>query len=666
MPSPTLAAVLVDELIRCGVAHAVLCPGSRSAPLAYALDAADAAGRLRLHVRVDERVAGFVALGLAKGTGRVVPVVTTSGTAVANLHPAILEADASGVPLLALTADRPPELRGAGANQTTDQVKLFGAAVRWWHELGTPYGSGASAEGASPAEAAEEVLAHQAAAWRTAADRAVAAAIGMGGRPGPVHVNVPLREPLAPAVPSGPAVVPPAVPTAVPTPVPTPVPQAAALTGRPRGKPWTETSPAHAPQTHVFTLLNETLTDQPRTLVLLGDLSGAWGGRPLGADLTSAYRTVLRWAASAGFPVLAEPFGPRGRGPGAPARSGAGAPGAVPQWPDTVLPHSRLLSAATELVPGLAPRRILVIGRLTLSRQVGALLRRPDTEIVVLGGGARWADPSHAAHRVLDLPWAPEARTSAASTAPPATPESGPGDPGWLQAWRAAAGAVSDAVAPCLAGDFPLGPSVAATVLDALPPGSRLFLGSSAVPRDAELVRGNDAVDVWASRGLAGIDGCLSTAVGLSLAAPGLPTYALVGDLTFLHDGNALLIGTGEPVPDLTVVVVNDDGGAIFGTLEYGEPGRIRDPAAAATLRRAFTAPTGADLAARCAAHGVRHRAVTSAAELAEAVGRRPVGLSVVEVAAHGADRRAHEARVAALAAQALRSLGSTAPDRGA
>ena len=137
-PSTALAAVLVDELVRLGCRHAVLCPGSRSAPLAYALAEADAAGRLRLHVRVDERSAAFLALGLAKAGGVPVPVVTTSGTAVAELHPAVLEASHGRVPLLLITADRPPELRGTEANQTTDQVQIFGGAVRWQHDLGAP------------------------------------------------------------------------------------------------------------------------------------------------------------------------------------------------------------------------------------------------------------------------------------------------------------------------------------------------------------------------------------------------------------------------------------------------------------------------------------------------------------------------------------------------
>ncbi|MBK7722574.1 MAG: 2-succinyl-5-enolpyruvyl-6-hydroxy-3-cyclohexene-1-carboxylic-acid synthase [Austwickia sp.] len=586
-----LASVLVDELVRCGVTDAVLSPGSRSAPLAYALAAAEEEGRLRLHVRVDERVAAFVALGLAKATGRVVPVVTTSGTAVANLHPAVLEADAAGVPLLVLSADRPPELRGTGANQTADQVKLFGAAVRWWHELGTP-------EGGRPLET-------QAAAWRTAVDRAVSAALGFSGRPGPVHLNVPLREPLAP------------------DPAATPVPA-----GRPGGAPWTELRIPSAPVGSVVDSVagSVALGEEPRTLVVLGDLTGVGGKSTLGAGLTQAYRTVFGWAAQAGYPVLAEPFGPRDvSGPGA-------------------LPHGPLLAAVPDLIADLAPRRIVLAGRLTLSRPVAALLRRPDTEIVVAGGGGRWADPSHVAHRVVDL-----MGLVAGAGDPPE------GESEWSAAWRRAGEGVHAAVAPALARDFPAGPAVAAAVLDALPQGARLFLGASAAPRDVEVARDVDGVDVWASRGLAGIDGCLSTAVGMALAAPGVPTYALVGDLTFLHDGNALMIGPGEAVPDLTVVVVNDDGGSIFGTLEYGDPARLAYDGARGVMRRVFTTPTGTDLAARCAAHGASHTSVASAQALAEVLAWPPTGVRVVEVDARGVDRRGSEATLNALAEAALR-----------
>jgi 2-succinyl-5-enolpyruvyl-6-hydroxy-3-cyclohexene-1-carboxylate synthase len=226
-PSTALARVLVDELVRGGVREAVLSPGSRSAPLAFALADAEVAGRLRLHVRIDERSAAFLALGLAKASGRPVPVVTTSGTATANLHPAVLEADLSGVPLLLLTADRPPELRGTGANQTVDQLGLYGSAVRLFVELGTP--------GTRVGDVA---------AWRSRTCRVLAAALGeLGTPPGPVHVNLGLREPL---VPDG------ADDWAEP------------LDGRPAGAPWTArvaAAPAPAPQ-----------DDLPaRTVVVLGD-----------------------------------------------------------------------------------------------------------------------------------------------------------------------------------------------------------------------------------------------------------------------------------------------------------------------------------------------------------------------------------------------------------
>ena len=179
-PSTAHAHVIVDELVRCGVTDAVLCPGSRNAPLSFALHAADAAGRLRLHVRIDERTAGFLALGLALRSGRPVPVATTSGTAVANLHPAVLEASHAGVPLLVLTADRPPQLIGTGANQTVEPGRDLrrGGAAR-------PDG----VRGRADPE-------RENGPWRAAVCRAVAAAVGTP--PGPVHVNLPFAEPLVP------------------------------------------------------------------------------------------------------------------------------------------------------------------------------------------------------------------------------------------------------------------------------------------------------------------------------------------------------------------------------------------------------------------------------------------------------------------------------------
>ncbi|HEY6748253.1 MAG TPA: 2-succinyl-5-enolpyruvyl-6-hydroxy-3-cyclohexene-1-carboxylic-acid synthase [Mycobacteriales bacterium] len=537
-PSTALARVVVDELVRAGVREAVLAPGSRSAPLAFALQAADAAGRLRLHVRIDERSAAFLALGLGKVSRTPVAVVTTSGTAVANLHPAVLEAAHAGVPMLLLTADRPPELRGVGANQTIDQLGLFGAAVRLFVELGAP-----------------DRRAGQNAYWRATVDRAVAAATGPA--PGPVHVNVALREPLVPDAGGD-----------------WPEP----LDGRPGGVPWTAVVPP-AP-------VPPPADDLPdRTVVVLGDALEA--------------TAVLALAAARGWPVVAEPSGRAEPGP-------------------SVLPGGDLVLRAPGFLAAHRPDRILVAGRPTLSRAVARLTATAPLDVVA--GYRGWTDPGGHAVRVL-----------------PGVPTPGGGrDEGWLPAWRAAADAARAAADKVLA-DGLSEPVVAELVLDAVRPGGLLVSGSSKSVRDLFLAGPRPGVTVLANRGVAGIDGTVSTAVGAALALQanrrddqetdrdGRPTYALMGDLTFLHDANGLVIGPGEPRPDLTIVVVNNDGGALFGLLEQGAP-EHRD-----AFERVFGTPHGVDLAALCAATGTPHRRVTTRASLTEAL-TEPAGLRVVEV----------------------------------
>lgn len=588
-PSTALASVLVDELVRGGVREAVLAPGSRSAPLAYALEAADRAGRLRLHVRVDERSAGFLALGLALASGRPVPVVTTSGTAVANLHPAVLEAHHGGVPLVVLSADRPAELRGTGANQTTVQPGMFGRSVRWEADVPAP-------GPVSPVAAAH---------WRSTVCRALAAALGWPSSPaGPVHLNVSFRDPLAPDLAS----------------------VAEPPEGRPDGGPWTARTPA-PPAVAV------PLVEALRTVVLLGDL-----GDP---GLT---QDALAWAAASGWPVLAEPFGrlPVGR---------------------TVVPHGVLVAArvagaapvagrapeATTLVPD----RVVVVGRLTLFRELGALSRRPGVRVEQVSAVPQWTDPGHVVHRVhgpgvLRMP-TPAAEGSRAWVS------------AWLEAGRALSAAVREAAGLSDASAALTGAGVAATVAAALAEGDVLVLGSSNAPRDLALVLDPATVAaarVIASRGLAGIDGTVSTAVGVALAVqaardgsaehltgdgpatqPPRRTVALLGDLTFLHDANGLLIGPTEVRPDLTLVVVNDDGGGIFATLEYGEPARSATPEAAAATERVFGTPHGTDLAALCAAHHVPHVVADSLQQLREVLAEPGDGIRVVEVPV---DRRGH------------------------
>ncbi|MFC8501093.1 2-succinyl-5-enolpyruvyl-6-hydroxy-3-cyclohexene-1-carboxylic-acid synthase [Pedococcus sp. NPDC057267] len=592
-PSTALATVVVDELVQRGVRHVVLCPGSRSAPFAYAVLAAERAGRLTMHVRVDERSAGFLAVGLAKLTRVPAVVVTTSGTAVANLHPAVLEAHHGVVPLVVLSADRPVELRGTGANQTTTQPGMFADAVRWSADVAAPEATdadGAMAEAVAWRRAARDAVAAATGTWtgRAGPDTDVRPAAGLPtSEPGPVHLNVQLREPLVPT--DGPTWPGPRDPLPDPS-------QAGAAPGVPSVE---GASPAAA-----------AVDPEPaRTLVVVGDLPEP-----------GQFERAVAWAGSHGWPVLAEPFGPHPR------------PG--------VLPHGHLVLADPDWLDAHAPERVVSVGRLTLSRPVSALLRRPGTRVEAVATHA-WvrSRPSVAAvHPVAVLDHLGDLGGPSAET-------------GWAREWRRAGERVAaalDATRPA----WPSGTAVACTVLDALPDGATLFLGSSNSVRDVDVAgarRHGGPVQVVASRGLAGIDGCVSTASGLALAGAA-PAYALMGDLTFQHDANGLLVGPLERHPDLTVVVVNDDGGGIFTLLEPGAPALADD------FERVFGTPTGTDLAALCAAHGVRHVVAADAEQLAALVAAEPVGTTVVEVRLDRSRHRDERDRMTALAREALRS----------
>jgi len=576
-PSTALATVVVDELVRHGVREAVLCPGSRSAPFAYALQEADRAGRLRLHVRVDERSAAFLALGLAKLTRRPVVVFTTSGTAVGNLHPAVLEASHAAVPLIIVSADRPSELQGTGANQTTDLGHLFGTAVRMFHQLDAP-----------------ERREGQNAVWRSVVGRLYAAAVGASGPDaGPVHLNVSLREPLVPDLP---------LPDLPLSDVRLHVGWPESLDGRDQAAPWVRVQTARH--------RGECFASIPRTLVLLGDLPDS----AMAAEVSAL-------AMATGWPVIAEPFGAHDR--------------------SASVPHGPLLLTAAEWLGRHVPERILVVGRVTLSRAVGALLRNPTVKVEIVAAQSNWPDPSHVASVVHPF------EAVAASI-----PNGRQVDEQWAREWADAGELVAKAAGAVIEQAWPSGLAIAATVLAELPSEATLFVGSSNSARDVDLAMSPSArrapLTVVASRGLAGIDGCVSTAIGLALAQPGRPAYALIGDLTFLHDSNGLLIGPHEPQPDLTIVVTNDDGGGIFTLLEQGEPSRATD------FERVFGTPTGASIVDICRAHGVNHTLASTAAELSAVVGQRPDGLRVVEVRVDRSGHRSLHAELRAAAANAL------------
>ncbi|GAA4806718.1 2-succinyl-5-enolpyruvyl-6-hydroxy-3-cyclohexene-1-carboxylic-acid synthase [Tomitella cavernea] len=552
-PSTAQAAVIVDELTRGGVRDIVLCPGSRNAPLSFALYRSATAGRVRLHVRIDERTAGFLAMGLAVASGSPTVVVMTSGTAVANLGPAVLEANYARVPLVVLSANRPYELLGSGANQTVEQFGLFGTQVRAAISIGL-------AEPEPPGGAASR----QNAAWRTVVCRVLAEASGTRSRlAGPVQFDVPLREPLVPeddwadgAAQDGAGA--------------NRADVAATHAGRADGAPWTRVPSA---ATEVRVPLDLTAD----TFVIAGHGAG-------------------RYPELDGLPTIAEPT----------------------SWQRGVPTHPWALLS-------VRPRQAVVLGRPTLHRPVSALLARPDVDVIALTTGPRWPDVSG---NVVLTGTAPE-------TAGAPSEE-------WLQACAAADRRARAAVDDGLDEHIPAtGLHVARAVLRGLRAGDQLVLGASNPVRDASLAgRIPDGVAVRSNRGVAGIDGTVSTAIGAAVAHPGR-TVALLGDLTFLHDANGLLIGRAEPRPeDLTIVVANDAGGGIFTLLEQGEP-RYAD-----AFERVFGTPHEADLAALCAAYGVRHRKADPeqlTAILADAA-RRPAGIEVIEVTTHREGlRRLHD-----------------------
>jgi 2-succinyl-5-enolpyruvyl-6-hydroxy-3-cyclohexene-1-carboxylate synthase len=594
-PATALATVLVDELARCGLAEAVVAPGSRNAPLAMALweQAARGSGRLRLHVRIDERSAAFLALGLAKLSRRPVAVVCTSGTAAAHFHAAVIEAGEAGVPLLVLTADRPPELRGTGANQTVDQLKLYGDAVRWFCEVGAP-----------------EALPGMNAYWRSLACRAWASAAGTAGTmPGPVHLNLSLREPLVPdgaeAGPAGQGAVDagaagPAAHGGWPEP----------LAGRDGGMPWTVIGGAQPPP-----VLELPWTE--RGVVVCGDGS---------ADPAA----LLRLAAEAGWPVLAEPSSG--------ARTGPGALAAYPY----------LLESA-EFVARHRPELIVSAGRPGLSRaQLGYLKTAgpggaPPRHVVIAQGPGHWADPARTATDVA-------AAVRLAGTRPAGT--------GWLASWLAADAAACAAASAILdADDAPTEPRLARDLAAGLPDGALLWAASSLPIRDLDQQMAPRAgVTVLASRGASGIDGLISSASGAALAhqrAGGGPAVAVLGDLAFLHDAPGLFAGPEEPRPDLLLVVVNNDGGGIFSLLEQA--------AFPAPFERVFGTPHGAALGQVAAAAGVPAVTLERASDLAGALKGEwlpGTGIRMVEVRTSRAAGTALRGRLRAACAAAAARAG--------
>lgn len=525
----TFCATLVDELAGLGLTDAVIAPGSRSTPMALALDA-DA--RVRVHVHVDERSAAFVALGLSRATGRAAAVLTTSGTAAVELHPAVVEASYDRVPLVALTADRPPELHGVGAPQTIDQRELYGRAARAYVDAGVP----------------DDVAPER---WRPLAREVWDAA--HRGRPGPVQLDLPFREPLVGR--------------------PGPLPPADAPAGdRPNGRPGA---------------LDDAVVDRVARAI-----DGRRGVIVAGGHVDHP-EAVLELADHLGWPVFADP------------RSGCRVPHPA------VVGHFDAVLRAGVCGGGDEPEAVLRLGSLPASKVLTQWLAGLGPDVCQLGidaHGARF-DVDGRLDEVIEA--APGALSAALVHR-----TAGASDRTWLERWFAAERRASEVIARVLAQQGALTePAVARIVTGGVPDGSDLVLSSSMPVREVEwYAAARRGLRVLANRGANGIDGVVSTAVGVALA--GAPTTALLGDLAFLHDVNGLLGVTGRDV-DLTLVVVDNDGGGIFSFL----------PQAQALPRhryeRLFGTPHGLDLVQVARAHGVDAYEVVAAEELADALDHR-------------------------------------------
>jgi 2-succinyl-5-enolpyruvyl-6-hydroxy-3-cyclohexene-1-carboxylate synthase len=524
---------VVAALVASGVREIVIAPGSRNAPLSFAAYDVAAAGLVRLHTRIDERSAGFLALGLTK-VGSQAAVVCTSGTAVANLHPAMLEAAHAGVRLLAVTADRPARLRGTGANQTTDQVGIFGPLVTYV-DLGP--------------------------------DDAPVARTALGLGAGPLHLNVQLDEPLVPSDRWD---------------VSADLDLTIGHKRHPEAAEGVRLGPIAVPA-------------GPRTVVVAGDDAGP-PARMLAEE--------ARW------PLLAEPTSG--------SRTG-----------DSAIRTYRLLLGGP--LAGEVERAV-VFGHPTLSRPVTRLLQRSDVEVLSVPTRGAWPE----------RPFPVDVHLDGRAVADAAD------DTDWFDRWKAADAATGRALDRLLAAEGEPTPyQVAGAVARALPPRGLLVVGASNPVRDLDLMVPRYDVGgrrkTIANRGLSGIDGTVSTAVGAALGRDSSRSFALLGDVTFLHDANGLVRDAHDPEPDLTIVVVNDDGGSIFATLEQGAPEH------ADRYDRLFGTPHGVDLAALCAATRTPHWRVQSLPELEQAMASPNGGIEVVEVRVRRDNRRELDQRIRAL-----------------
>ena len=553
------ATALVDEWAMAGVTDAAVAPGSRSAPLTLAL-ARD--GRLRIHVVIDERSAAFFALGLARGSGRPVVVCCTSGTAGAHFHPAVIEADLSGIPLLVCTANRPPELLDTGAGQTIDQHHLYGRSVRWFAAPGPP-------------EPVAGDLTGMTAVWRSIAARAVAEALGPPA--GPVHLDLAFREPLA-----SPAV-------------------AFAEAGRADGAPWTV---SQRPERRLAPVAVADLASRLRA-VERGLVVAGWGAG-VRVESASAVASALGW------PLLADPLSGLRAGPHA-----------ISTYDALV----RSEAFASQHRPDL----VLRLGAPLTSKVTTAWLD-PSIAQIVVDPDARWLDPHRAASERLAVDAEPLLADLVGGLGRAAR------ESAWSAQWHGADASARAAIDACLdADDTPFDARVARDVFAAVPDGGALLVASSMPVREVEwFAAPRRGVRVHANRGANGIDGLVSTTLGIATGA-NVPTVGLLGDLAWLHDANGLLAAarlTASGV-DATFVVADNGGGGIFHFLPASALPELDD---------LFVTPQTVDVAALARAYGLETARVERASKVGPAV-RDSLAAGGVRLIVVPTDRRTNVAR---------------------
>ncbi|MBK5233547.1 MAG: 2-succinyl-5-enolpyruvyl-6-hydroxy-3-cyclohexene-1-carboxylic-acid synthase [Thermoleophilia bacterium] len=547
-----LASAFTEELERSGVTRAVISPGSRSTPLALALWRQ--AG-IEVTIALDERSGSFFALGAAQATGSPVAILCTSGTAAANFHPAVAEADLSSVPLIVLTADRPPELRDIGAGQTIDQIKLYGSAVRWFAEVGNHNADDAG-------------LLH----LRSLACRATATAAG-DPRPGPVHLNFPWREPLAPS----------------PDPGAVTAESALAREGR-IDRPLTEV-PASTPAPSIETLdrIVAALDDSERTLIVAGRMRGTGHRLPL-----------VRIAERLNAPVLAEPtsqlrYGPHDRS-------------------NLIDAYDRVASARDS---GLAPDVVLRFGEMPTSKSLRLWLSDiEDLCQIVIDPLISWYEPTRTADLIVRAEPEELLRLLEERIEPSGTDQS------FLDNWQTAGRSEGAKLRSENSANGVTAGQVHLALASSAADGELVYTASSMAIRDQEayLDGGDTDLDFLANRGANGIDGLIASGLGAALAT-GRPTTIITGDLGFQHDVGSLALAASVSTP-VRIVVLDNGGGAIFSRLAQ------KDHMEEEEFEALMTTPGGMNIAAAAGLFGIDHQRVTVPGQIP------PVGdgISIIEV----------------------------------